>query len=576
MLHLDPADTYGTGFGAFLESECGFGWSLPTRSPIDGVDDSPEIGEATTSPASPTEHCISLPAHGFPVQSRTSIGTSTLFDPENAPSGSNRRQYSMDRSAPKLVIGADRFVRQLVVSGAHKYVEFRQLDATVVCWGPAGGGELELHDVPCSRASVFRDQTLSLAEKRNLMRVLKLCVRAAEARGQSVGSGDPDEMRGAIGAPGSEWRDTTHADQAVNQQAALETSDDDDVLVESALELFSCALHRLGLPLHSKASTAVRYALALIGGDDALASDGFSRLTTYLASLNKYGTDVGAALVPMYGTSEFPQAFARLAAVNDATYALRVGVAKVLCEASDDADADADNKNKSVTAVVTVGGQKLRCRALVVSHNAWPWPATAQSASTQWISRMTAVVDGVAVPEPNDARGKGGATALAVFPPGKNFGAKNESPSKAVTRVMQLSAATMSCPKGMRVLHGSVVSFDESGTAEGDLFGVLARLADTSCLRRHASGEASANENENKNETETETCERATEKQDKPKALWVSFHRDAVPMNCASTIESWSALPENVVTCPGPDGESDFAEVRLVFPKSQNCLPIQA
>jgi hypothetical protein len=108
------------------------------------------------------------------------------------------------------------------------------------------------------------------------------------------------------------------------------------------------------------------------------------------------------------------------------------------------------------------------------------------------------------------------------------------------------------------------------------LFGVLARLADTSCLRRHASGEASANENENKNETETETCERATEKQDKPKALWVSFHRDAVPMNCASTIESWSALPENVVTCPGPDGESDFAEVRLVFPKSQNCLPIQA
>lgn len=154
------------------------------------------------------------------------------------------------------------------------------------------------------------------------MRVLKRVVRLAERGGVVVGAGDPDAADAAVGAPGSEWRAASDG----SDESLPEEEDPIAPLYEREDELFSVALERLGLgPPRASASPAVRFALALSGDDAETARRGFESLTTYLASLHRFGPDVGAALLPLYGAAEFPQAFARLAAVRGATCALRVG-----------------------------------------------------------------------------------------------------------------------------------------------------------------------------------------------------------------------------------------------------------
>ena len=536
MLHLDPSDTYGSAFGAFVESKSGVGWDVRSAAKDRDADGSGmELTEENTNNDEEIidTNDIILPAQGAAIDARTCLNVTTYATKTNPPSASGRRSYSMDRAGPKLVLGSDKFIDHLVKSGAHKYCEFKQLDATYMSWGEEGGVQHStFHPVPASRSEVFRDKTLSLSEKRSLMRMLKQCVRVAELQGAQIGSGDPDDANAAIGAPGSEWNVG-----GMVGGADVANAKDKTLLVESAFELFTDALARLGLPTGSKAAGSIQFALALCTHENELANCGFKRLTTYLASLGKYGPSVGAVLVPLYGTNGFPQAFSRVAAVAGATYVLRVGVRKVSREANGN-----ENKNK-ITSVVTSGGQRLRCRALCVSADAWPQESKETQNTSQWTSRMTCVIDGAAIPEPEGAEQRGGATTLAVFPPGVK--SENGVSSGAVTRVLQLSAATNSCPRGpTRVLHASRMSSDSSRTPENDLKWVLERLTNTEGLF-------------DENKLETEYTE-------KPKALWVSFYRDAVPLDFKATVDSWSELPLNVVTLPGPDSSADFTDVVLV------------
>ncbi len=547
MLHLDPADAYGGAFGAFAESPGGVGWDVPSSADLerraamrDGLA-SDEIFFADED----AEHAeLRFPALGAPVDARARLGATTYCSPAT-PSGSIRRQFCLDRSGPRLALGADAFVDLLVRSGAHKYVEFKALDATNI-----RKSDGEFAAVPASRAEVFRDKTLSLAEKRALMRVLKHVVRVAEREGTVVGAGDPDAADAAVGAPGSEWRAAASEDSSVEP-----LSSDLSPLYEREDELFSAALERLGLGRDTSASLAVQFALALSGDENETARDGFASLTAYLASLHRFGRDVGAALVPVYGAGEFPQAFARLAAVHGATYALRVGVRRVAFGAG-----DKKSGGESIATAVTAGGQRLSCRALAAGDAAF---GVAAAAATRWVSRMTAVVDGACVPEKN----KSGETTLLVFPPGSVRGA----PAGAATRVAQMSAATGACPLGAhleknaeypaeyRVLQASVASRDPARSAEDDLRGVLELLADTGSLRGYDAG---TKDPEEKSQMDDEA--ESVTKKPRPRAVWVSFHREVAPENVRGFVNSWASLPRNVVTCPGPDQRADFADLVAV------------
>ena len=197
------------------------------------------------------------------------------------------------------------------------------------------------------------------------------------------------------------------------------------------------------------------------------------------------------------------------------------------------------------------------CRALAAGDAAFGGAA----AATRWVSRMTAVVDGACVPEKN----KSGETTLLVFPPGSVRGA----PAGAATRVAQMSAATGACPLGAhleknaeypaeyRVLQASVASRDPARSAEDDLRGVLELLADTGSLRGYDAG---TKDPEEKSVTDDEAESVTT----KPRAVWVSFHREVAPENVRGFVNSWASLPRNVVTCPGPDQRADFADLVAV------------
>ena len=548
MLHLDPADAYGGAFGAFAESPGGVGWDVPSSADLERRA-AMRDGLASDEFFFADEHAehaeLRFPALGAPVDARARLGATTYCSPAT-PSGSIRRQFCLDRSGPRLALGADAFVDLLVKSGAHKYVEFKALDATNI-----HKRDGKFAAVPASRAEVFRDKTLSLGEKRALMRVLKHVVRVAERDGTVVGAGDPDAADAAVGAPGSEWRAAASEDSSVEPLCS-----DLSPLYEREDELFSAALERLGLGRDTSASLAVQFALALSGDDAETARDGFERLTAYLASLHRFGRDVGAALVPLYGAGEFPQAFARLAAVHGATYALRVGVRRVAFGAGD----EKKGGGESIATAVTAGGQRLACRALAAGDAAFG----AAAAATRWISRMTAVVDGTCVPEKN----KSGETTMLVFPPGTVRGA----PAGAATRVAQMSAATGACPLGAhleknaspypaeyRVLQASVASRDPARSAEDDLRGVLELLADTGSLRGYDAG---TKDPEEKSVTDDEA--ESVTKKPRPRAVWVSFHREVAPENVRGFVKSWASLPRNVVTCPGPDQRAGFADLVAV------------
>ena len=619
MLQLDPADAYGGAFGALAESPGGVGWDVPSSANLerraatrDG--DASEKSDADED----AETAIVFPALGAPVDARARLGATSYCSPAT-PSGSSRRQFSLDRSGPRLALGADAFVDVLVRSGAHAYVEFKALDATAIFSRDACGIP-GFRAVPASRAEVFRDKTLGLTEKRALMRVLKRVVRLAERGGVVVGAGDPDAADAAVGAPGSEWRAASDGPPGHPDGSSLpEEADPIAPLYEREDELFSVALERLGLgPPRASASPAVRFALALSGDDAETARRGFESLTTYLASLHRFGPDVGAALLPMYGAAEFPQAFARLAAVRGATCALRVGARRAYVE-STKPEPNSSDATEPVVVVVTAGGQRLRCRALAAAADATtriPSPAkktreeNAEASTlkknatraTRWISRATAVVDGACVFFPSEAhapeeegsaaRSKRERSTLAVFPPGSVRGA----PAGAAIRVAQLGAATGACPRvqpkedenargGWRVLQASVASSHPRGSAEDDLRGVLELLADTSSLRGYGaetretpseaateSADVSVAENDAENaESAKEKETRAeiprassSERRSRPRAVWVSFHREVAPDDAQTFVASWSALPRNVVTCPGPDARADFADLVAV------------
>ena len=346
MLHVDPGESYGAGWGALAENPDGVGWRVPGVA-TDAIPEpaiAPSSAPDALAPLRDGERDILLPAaHTAPAPTRAPSVSVLAPDPDALGA---RRGYVLDLAAPKLVFCADAFVDALVASGAHKYVEFKPLEATYVFWDGA------FHRVPASRAEVFRDRAMSPGDKRALMRFLKRVLCAAEDAGAAVGSRDPDDANRAVGAPGSEWRDDSGSDLS-----SLGLCPDPSEAFASSLR------ERHGLS--PRLAAAVQYALALRDDANATSAEGYAALTKYVSSIGRFGPETGATLCPMYGASEFPQAFARVAAVAGAAYVLRLGVRAITVADVDDEVPRDDGI--TATGIVTSGGQRIRCRALAVS-----------------------------------------------------------------------------------------------------------------------------------------------------------------------------------------------------------------
>lgn len=78
------------------------------------------------------------------------------------------KAFLLDLAGPRVLYCADETVDLMLRSGASHHVEFKSVDANLIYW------EGRLCSVPDSRQAIFKDRTLGLAEKREMMKFLKL------------------------------------------------------------------------------------------------------------------------------------------------------------------------------------------------------------------------------------------------------------------------------------------------------------------------------------------------------------------------------------------------------------------
>ncbi|KAJ6413986.1 hypothetical protein OIU84_006737 [Salix udensis] len=229
--------------------------------------------------------------------------------PSSPPSSTSTTTDSLDYSIVKSHHSADRLIDLMLKSGASHYVEFKSIDASFV-----GDGNGKLWNVPDSRAAIFKDKSLTLKEKNQLMRFFKL------VQGHLV----------ATVAAGSSGDDGNGNDE---KEGKTKISDED--LERPFIEYLS------NMQLPPKIRSIILYAIAMADYDQddrgvcqnlLKTKDGIDRLSLYQSSVGRFTNAFGALIYPVYGQGELPQAFSRRSAVKGCIYVLRMPVTAILME----------------------------------------------------------------------------------------------------------------------------------------------------------------------------------------------------------------------------------------------------
>ncbi|KAJ2596731.1 hypothetical protein GGF39_003330 [Coemansia sp. RSA 1721] len=184
------------------------------------------------------------------------------------------RRYSLEL-APKLALCRGPMIDLLINEGIGDYVQFKGVEHNYVV------RDTQLDRVPETKEDVFASTSLSLIEKRKLMRLLSVVA-------------DDDQC------------------QRLLDEASVAGEEDFAMFLQNRFRL------------DGKLLDAVMYAVARVGYQQkASAVDGCGRVRKYIKAMGRYGRM--AYLCAMYGgASELSQAFCRLCAVSGGTYILDV------------------------------------------------------------------------------------------------------------------------------------------------------------------------------------------------------------------------------------------------------------
>lgn len=522
MIQLDASPRFGGGW-ATLNLEELVGWLTAEASADAGA---PSTSTSTSSENDVEEEgrLIRLP----PPRAGALPGASLLLAPGvTLASLGPSRAYALDL-APAPLYASGPTVAALLAAGAAPYTEFRLAGPGWV-WDGAEGG---LVPVPASRADVFKDGRLALAEKRGVMRFL---AAAAEALGGGEGGG----------AAAGPLADALHS-ESVPLAAMVAGASLPRVVADAVVYALAGADADQGAweaggaeereapppppPSASSVPAPPAWCAAPLSG-----KDGGRTLSLYLNSLGRYGGGGGGALlVPVHGAGELPQAFARSAAVAGGAAALRRTATAVEVEG----DGDRDSPLAAI-AVHLASGQRLTCRALAAGEEvvagAPPGsgvePSPPLSASTAPTSRAIVILDGPLKPLGGEgAASPDGTTAVLVFPPRS---LSSTFPPHAV-RGLQVGPPTAACPAGKVVLYLSTPGMSAAGP-QADLEPALAALARTP-------GE--------KEDEEMGGGAPAAPASTTPSVLFAAFYREPGPAP-PGLVED---LPGNVALLPPPTG----------------------
>ncbi|KAL0116105.1 hypothetical protein PUN28_011162 [Cardiocondyla obscurior] len=255
-------------------------------------------------------------------------------DQDKADKKENVKQWSIDRIkkeyrrfnidlAPKLLFARGELVELLISSNIARYAEFRAVSRVATFM------DGKLTQVPCSRADVFANKTVSVVEKRMLMQLLTSCMEQGA---------DSPEFDG--------FRDKTFLEY-------LNTKNLTPIVQHYVMQAIAMATNK----------TSCR--------------DGVNRTKHFLNSLGRYGNT--PFLWPMYGSGELPQCFCRLCAVFGGIYCLKRQLDGVIVN---------EDKCKAIIS----GRQRLALEHLVVGQGHLP-PEIVASEGENQISRGIFITD---------------------------------------------------------------------------------------------------------------------------------------------------------------------------------------
>jgi len=278
VVHLDSNDYYGSTIATHTFSQ--FRSLLAEKSPTEENGCNCGCGGKIGANASEV-CCVSLIKGHSHYTSNPQI-----IEPRGAyePSPKDNRLYNFDLS-PHLLFSCGPTVSTLASSGVSRYLEFKALEK---CYMMSGQ---ELLEVPDSRSALFSNPNLDLLEKRMLMKFLLEIQKEVTNDGTSLGKEELEQ-------------------KAENEQKQLFI----DYLVQYKLspKLINFVLYSIGLLQADQKES---------GTGQVNTKQGKKALIRYLKSVGRYNNT--PFLIPMYGTSELPQAFCRECAVYAGEYMLR-------------------------------------------------------------------------------------------------------------------------------------------------------------------------------------------------------------------------------------------------------------
>ncbi|XP_065856789.1 rab escort protein 1 [Euphorbia lathyris] len=413
VLHIDPNKFYGSHFS-----------SLPIH------DFTTFLNSNSSSPPPPSSSITTSDGDDFSVVNLT---TRPLYSDVEISSFSaqfleeHSSKFNLDISGPRVLYCADKSIDLMLKSGASQYVEFKSIDASFV--GDANG---KLWNVPDSRASIFKDKTLSLMEKNRLMKFFKL-------------------VQGHLALLSG--RDGGNENQVEEEESESTRISEEDL--ESPFVEF---LNKMNLP--SKIKSIILYAISMADYDQEnieeckhilKTRDGIARLSLYQSSVGRFTNATGAFIYPIYGQGEVPPAFCRRAAVKGCIYVLRMPVIAMLT----------DKSSGDYRGIRLASGQDIFSQKLILDPSLTLSPSTACPSNSvherfhhlsvrdlkQKVARGICIIRKSLNPDISNF--------LVVYPPRSLYPEQISS-----IRALQIGDNLAVCPPGIFVLYLSALCDD--------------------------------------------------------------------------------------------------------------------
>ncbi|RKP06942.1 GDP dissociation inhibitor-domain-containing protein [Thamnocephalis sphaerospora] len=347
VLHVDANKYYGGNWAAFSYDAL-LQWAKQNEAPmVDGSSDGQQRPLAAHFAQTNQARYTNVRADEYAWPDATEVSASLA---------SASRQYALEL-APKLLAANGELVDLLVASDIGKYLEFRLLEAVYLL------SDDQLERVPSSKEAVFSSKTLTLVEKRKLMKFLMFA---------GAYTGDETALDGFAERPYADYL-AERFGLAPRLAAAIEHA----VTLKPPLQT--------GVTTHQ----------------------GITYTRDYLRSFGRFGPS--SLLCTVYGGSEIVQAFCRVCAVFGGTYILGYDVV--------DFELSNDDAEQGVAALSLSNGQRITFDHLVSAVDYLPtaWQHRAIADDGMRVLRMVTVLDG-------SLAGEEAKTAVINFAPHSSAG----------------------------------------------------------------------------------------------------------------------------------------------------------